>query len=113
MDGRAEAYLYAAASTGYGVPELLTRSRGGKLLFAPGAAGDYIMAVKPLPAAWSAGGGNLVIPFTITHVEDLTIQASWGIGISGAVAGIVLVIAMAWNLRVPMEKKEFRDLPLP
>jgi serine protease AprX len=106
MDSRAEAYIYAAGNTGNGVPELLTRSHGGKLLFAPGAAGEYILAVKPLPAAWSAEGGNLVVPFTITHAEDLTIQAAWGIGIGGTVAGIVLVIAMAWNLRVPMEKKE-------
>ncbi len=106
MDGRVEAYVYAVGSTGNGVPELLARSHNGKLLFAPNAAGDYILAVKPLPAAWSADGGNLVVPFTATHVEDLTIQAAWGIGIGGTVAGTVLAIAMAWNLRGSIEWKK-------
>ncbi len=106
MDGLAEAYIYAAASTGTGVPELLGRSHGGKLLFAPGAAGDYILAVKPLPAAWSADGGNLVVPFTITHVEDLTIQAAWGIGIANAMVALVLVLAMVRYLGVSINWKK-------
>ncbi|MBN2152907.1 MAG: hypothetical protein JW839_15755, partial [Candidatus Lokiarchaeota archaeon] len=99
MDGRVEAYIYAASSGAHGVPELLARSHGGTLLFAPGAAGEYLLALKPLPAAWSADGGNLVVPFTVTHIEDLTIQASWGIGVASAVAGAVLALAMAWEMR--------------
>nr|MDO8085584.1 S8 family serine peptidase [Candidatus Sigynarchaeum springense] len=106
LDGRAEAYIYPASRDINGVPRLLARSHGGKLLFAPGVEGDYILAIKPLPDAWSAEGGNLVVSFAITHAEDLTIQASWGIGIASAVAGAVLVLAMALNIRDSMTVKK-------
>ncbi len=106
VNDHTEAYVFAAASSGYGVPELLARSHGGKLLFAPGAAGEYILAIKPLPTAWSAEGGDIVVPFTITHVEDLTIQAAWGIGIASGVIGIVLALAIAWNLRGSIDWKK-------
>ncbi|MEX2680176.1 MAG: S8 family serine peptidase [Candidatus Sigynarchaeota archaeon] len=107
LDSRVEAYIYPASRGVDGIPNLLARSHGGKLLIAPEIQGEYILAIKPLPEAWFADGGNLVVPFSITHVEDITIQASWGIGIASAIAGAVLVLAIAWNLRDSMNLKKW------
>ncbi|NMC06925.1 MAG: S8 family serine peptidase [Candidatus Lokiarchaeota archaeon] len=103
LDGRAEAYLYHATPAADGVPGLVARSNAGIMLFSPDTTGEYILAIKPLPRAWSDGGGNLAMPFTITHATDFTIQASWAIGIAGTVAVAMLVIAMARELQGIMQ----------
>jgi serine protease AprX len=105
-DSLFEAYLYAMDGDATGVPLLLGRSHHGTLLFSPGTTGDFILAIKPLPSTWTGASANLALPITVTHVEDFTIQASWGLGVASAGTGIILSIALAWNIVTSGKKKK-------
>ncbi|HME51094.1 MAG TPA: S8 family serine peptidase [Candidatus Lokiarchaeia archaeon] len=90
----------------YGVPRMLAIDHGGKLLFAPPSTGDYILAIKPLPAAWMAAGGNLAVQFQVVLAQTMTIQIAWVAGWLFLAGAIALVFAMTILLLKERRRKD-------
>ncbi len=65
-----EAYLYEIGATDEHTPILAGKSSGSRLFFTSPDGGDYMLAIKPLPSAWSLNGGTY--NFTIRLSQDIT-----------------------------------------
>jgi hypothetical protein len=99
-----QASVFDSTGDAYGVPKMIARDNGGKILLAAASTGDYILAIKPLPAAWTAASGNFAVQFKVELVHTYVIQVSWIAGIIFLASGNVLVFAM--TLFMLHEKKK-------
>lgn len=86
--------IFNISGDAYGVPRMLAQSYDGKLLLVPPSTGDYLLAIKPLPSAWTEEGGNLEVQFQVVLAQTMTIQIAWIVGWFFLAGAIALVFTM-------------------
>lgn len=88
--GKVHVHVFDATGDEHGTPRLLATSRGSRVL-ASLPAGEYIVAVKPEPSTWLAGGtpvsGNFTLSWTPTTEMAGAMAWGWVLACTGTALG--------------------------
>ncbi|MFX0098184.1 MAG: S8 family serine peptidase [Candidatus Hodarchaeota archaeon] len=99
-----ELYIFDKDGDEYGDPHLHVGSHYSRLYFLPPKEGDYILALKPHPSAWTASGDNLVASLEMDLSLNYYIEFATVMGIISAGFSVGILVALG-HLNVKIKKR--------